>query len=157
MILKVALKSLMANKLRSILAMLGIIIGVGAVVAVLGPVTVENLFGAGDAVGQTVKINGINFRVTGVLKSKGDQGFFNPDDQILIPYTTAMKQLFGVDYVKEIDIQAQDNADLTALQNDVSQLIRKRHKIQAGMPEDINIRNQADILETANEFSQRFT
>jgi putative ABC transport system permease protein len=126
-------------------------------VAVLGPVTVENLFGAGDAVGQTVKINGINFRVTGVLKSKGDQGFFNPDDQILLPYTTAMKQLFGVDYVKEIDIQAQDNADLTALQNDVSQLIRKRHKIQPGMPEDINIRNQADILETANEFSQRFT
>ena len=49
-------------------------------VALIGPVTAENLFGAGDPVGQTVKVNGINFRIVGLLKSKGDQGYFNPDD-----------------------------------------------------------------------------
>jgi putative ABC transport system permease protein len=66
-------------------------------VAVIGPVTAENLFGASEAVGETLKLNGINFQVVGVLKSKGDQGYFNPDDQVLIPYTMAMKQLLGQD------------------------------------------------------------
>src|SRR5260370_779991 len=107
-ILKVALKSLLANKLRSVLAMLGIIIGRGATfteadvdrmgrVAVLGPATAENLFGVEEPVGQAVKLNGVNFRVTGLLKSKGDQGWFNPDDQVVVPYTTAMKQILGVE------------------------------------------------------------
>src|SRR5213075_1191600 len=87
-------------------------------VALIGPVTADNLFGAEDAVNQTVKINGINFRVVGVLKAKGDQGFFNPDDQVLIPYTTAMRQVFGStvasnsNSVREIDIQAAEGADL---------------------------------------------
>jgi putative ABC transport system permease protein len=126
-------------------------------VALIGPVTAENLFGAGDAVGQTIKVNGINFRVVGLLKSKGDQGYFNPDDQLIVPYTTAMKQLFGLDYLREIDVQATDDADLTQLQADVLQLFRKRHRIQPGMPDDVNIRNQADLLETANEVSKKFT
>jgi putative ABC transport system permease protein len=126
-------------------------------VALIGPVTAENLFGAGDPVGQTVKVNGINFRIVGLLKSKGDQGYFNPDDQLIIPYTTAMKQLFGLDYLREIDVQANEDADLTQLQADVLALFRKRHRIQPGMPDDVNIRNQADLLETANEVSKKFT
>jgi len=126
-------------------------------VALIGPVTAENLFGAGDPVGQTVKVNGINFRIVGLLKSKGDQGYFNPDDQLIIPYTTAMKQLFGLDYLREIDIQADEDADLTKLEADVLALFRKRHRIQPGMPDDVNIRNQADLLETANEVSKKFT
>jgi putative ABC transport system permease protein len=126
-------------------------------VALIGPVTAENLFGAGDPVGQTVKVNGINFRIVGLLKSKGDQGYFNPDDQLIIPYTTAMKQLFGLDYLREIDIQANEDADLTKLEADVLALFRKRHRIQPGMPDDVNIRNQADLLETANEVSKKFT
>ena len=69
-------------------------------VAIIGPVTAENLFGAQDPSDQTIKLNGINFRVIGVLKSKGDQGWFNPDDQVLIPYTTAMKQIFGLEYLR---------------------------------------------------------
>src|ERR1043165_6992950 len=64
--------------------------------AVLGPETAKNLFGDDDASDEVVKLNGINFRIIGVLKAKGDQGWFNPDDQIIIPYTTAMKQVLGV-------------------------------------------------------------
>jgi putative ABC transport system permease protein len=126
-------------------------------VAAIGPVTAENLFGASDPVGQTMKVNGINFRVVGLIKSKGDQGYFNPDDQLIVPYTTAMKQLFGVDYLREIDVQAEEDADLTKLQADMLAVLRKRHRLQPGTPDDVNIRNQADLLETANEVSKKFT
>jgi putative ABC transport system permease protein len=126
-------------------------------VAVIGPVTADNLFGVQEPVGQTVKLNGINFLVVGVLKSKGDQGYFNPDDQVLVPYTTAMKQLFGVEYLREIDIAAAEGSDLNKVQEDVAALIRKRHKVQAGLPDDVNIRNQAEILDAAAGAGQTFT
>jgi putative ABC transport system permease protein len=126
-------------------------------VAVLGPVTAENLFGASDAVGETIKLNGINFLVVGVLKSKGDQGFFNPDDQVLLPYTTAMKQLFGLDYLREIDVLGADGADLSAVQAQATALLRKRHRLQPEAADDVNIRNQAEMLETMSNVSQTFT
>ena len=65
-------------------------------VAVLGPATARDLFGDNDPIGQVIKIKGINFQVIGVIKSKGDQGWFNPDDQAIIPCSTAMKQLLGL-------------------------------------------------------------
>ena len=126
-------------------------------VAVLGPVTASNLFDQNDPVGQTVKLNGINFKVVGVIKSKGDQGYYNPDDQMVIPYTTAMKQVFGVDYLREIDVQAREGADLSKVQADITELLRKRHRTQPGQSEDFQIRNQADILQTASEITQTFT
>jgi putative ABC transport system permease protein len=125
-------------------------------VAVLGPVTAENLFGPNDPIGQVIKLNGINFTVIGILKAKGDQGWFNPDDQVIVPYTTAMKQLFGLDYLGEIDVQATDGADLTAVQNAVTALLRKRHRIQPGVPEDFNIRNQADLIDQFNQAAMTF-
>jgi len=126
-------------------------------VAVIGPVTAENLFGASEAVGETLKLNGINFQVVGVLKSKGDQGYFNPDDQVLIPYTMAMKQLLGQDYLREIDVVSVDGADLSRVQEQVTAVLRKRHRLQTGAPDDFNIRNQADMIQTATDFNRTFT
>jgi len=126
-------------------------------VAILGPVTVDNLFGVNEPLGETVKINSINFTVIGVLKAKGDQGWFSPDDQVIIPHTTAMKQLLGLDYLGEIDVQAADGADVKQVQADMTTLLRKRHHVQEGAADDVNIRNQADMIETANQFTQTFT
>jgi putative ABC transport system permease protein len=126
-------------------------------VAILGPATVEDLFGLDDPLGEAVKLKGINFTVVGVLKAKGDQGWFNPDDQILVPFTTAMKQLFGLDYLREIDVQAEEGADLTKVQESLTAVLRKRHKIQEGIADDFNIRNQADIIQTATEMTNTFT
>jgi len=126
-------------------------------VAVIGPVTAENLFGAQDPIGQTIKINGLNFRVIGLLKSKGDQGWFNPDDQALIPLRTAMKQLYGLDFVREINVQVEQGADISKVQQDVSQLLRRRHRLWPGMPDDFFIRNQTEMLETANAMTRTFT
>jgi putative ABC transport system permease protein len=126
-------------------------------VAILGPATVQDLFGLNEALGQTLKLNGINFTVIGVLKAKGDQGWFNPDDQVLVPFTTAMKQLFGLDYLGEVDVQAAEGANLTELQSSMATLLRKRHRTQEGLPNDFDVRNQADMIETANQFTRTFT
>jgi putative ABC transport system permease protein len=126
-------------------------------VTVLGATTAENLFASDDPVDATIKLNGINFRVLGVLKAKGDQGWANPDDQIIVPYTTAMKQLFGVDYVREIDIQIQDGADLNTVQDAATALLRKRHRLQPEADDDFSIRNQAEILQTASDATRTFT
>jgi len=126
-------------------------------VAVLGPVTASDLFGISDAVGETIKVNGINFTVIGVLEAKGDQGWFNPDDQVLTPYTTAMKQLFGLDFLHEIDIQAFPDADLGRLQEDIRKALRVRHRLLEGFEDDFTIRNQADMIQMANEITRTFT
>lgn len=126
-------------------------------VAVLGPVTAENLFGEQSAIGQTIKLKGINFKVVGVLKSKGDQGYFNPDDQAIIPYTTAMKQVLGLDYIREIDLQVDPKADLNQIQEQTATQLRKAHRLQPDVPDDFNIRNQAEFIETASSFSRVFT
>ncbi len=126
-------------------------------VAVLGPVTVENLFGTEDPLEKTIKIKGINFKVVGVLKGKGDQGWFNPDDQAIVPYTTAMKQLLGVQYLREIDIQVAPGSDVNQVQAAAAVELRRSHRLKPDEPDDFNIRNQAEFLETASSFSRVFS
>ncbi len=126
-------------------------------VAVIGPVTEQTLFAGGDGVGETVKLEGINFLVIGVLKSKGDQGFFNPDDQVLIPYTTAMKNVFGLTFLREIDIQGTDDKALAKIETAVSEILRKRHRQKPDDQDDFQIRNQAEIMEAASTAIMTFT
>jgi len=126
-------------------------------VAVIGPMTAENLFEEADPLGETFKLKGINFRVVGVLKSKGDQGWFNPDDQVLVPYSTAMRQLFGLDYVREIDVQVCEGEALDRVAEDIAKLLRRRHRVRTPEEDDFHIRNQAEILEMASSVTQTFT
>ena len=127
-------------------------------VIILGPVTVSNLFAKDeDPIGATVKVNGVNFQVIGVTKAKGDQGWFNPDDSGVIPYTTAMKQVFGLTYIREIDVQCKNEKDLNPTQDKILALIRQRHRVRPEMPDDVEIRNQADLINTASTVTRTFT
>ncbi|MFC1828945.1 ABC transporter permease [Thermodesulfobacteriota bacterium] len=126
-------------------------------VAVIGPTTAENLFEEKNPVGEIIKIKGINFNIVGMTKAKGSQGWRNPDDQITVPYTTAMKQLFGLDYINEIDIQAVDSGALEKIQESATPVLRKQHRLVEDMPDDFHFHNQAEIVETASEVTRTFT
>ena len=117
-------------------------------VAVIGPTTARNLFGDDFAwaVGQSIEIKGVHYRVAGILEAKGDQGWFNPDDQVVIPFTTAMKQVLGQDYLNEVDLSAKDQSQLAALQTKTAALLRKRHHLATDADDDFNVHNMADIL-----------
>ena len=74
-----------------------------AKVAVLGANVAQQLFGDADAVGQTIRIKEIPFRVVGVLTYKGGQTFGgSQDDVVLVPLTTAQRKLMGITYVNSI-------------------------------------------------------
>jgi len=126
-------------------------------VAVIGPSTAETLEFTVDKLGEQIKLNGINFTVVGILKSKGDFGWFNIDDQVLIPYTTAMNAILGTDALDQIDVQVKDGADLKAAEEQIITLMRTRHRLQPEQDDDFNVRNQADIIETASETNRTFT
>ena len=123
-------------------------------VAVIGPMTAQTLFDDDDPLGLTIKLNSLSFTVIGVLKSKGDQ---NLDDQIIVPYTTAMKQLFGVDYLRELNVQVRKSGDMTAAQEAITAVLRKRHRLQDGAPDDFSVRNQADMIEAFTASSDTFS
>lgn len=127
-------------------------------VAVIGNSTLENLFGAGaNPVGKFISINGGKFRIIGVLKEKGGEGFMDPDDCVVVPITTAMKKLFGLENVRSITMQAKSQDVMDMIVQDVTKLMRKIHKLKDNEEDDFSIRNQAEFLDMINETSQTFT
>lgn len=127
-------------------------------VAVLGPDTRDDLFGSStNAVGKTIRINNMEFRVIGVTKSKGGSGMSNQDDAVYIPVSTMSAYFTGNKYLSTISIQGKDQKTLSILQNDVSALLMKRHKIKSADQADFQIMNQADIIETASSVTGTFT
>ena len=127
-------------------------------VAVLGPTTAENLFGRDEPVGEAIKIKGVNYQVIGILKSKGDQGWDDPDDQAIIPISTAMKQLLGVTRIREIDVQTEggegDNAQVA---REVEILLRERHRLTRDQESDFSVRDQSEIIDMAKSFGSTLT
>jgi len=126
-------------------------------VAVLGPATVTDLFGEGDVLGENFKLKGIVFRVVGVLKAKGDQGWFNPDDQAIIPYSTAMDRVLGLDHLGEINVQATATEDVDLAKSEIEKVLRVRHRIREGDEDDFSVRSQAEMLDTISSVTGTFT
>jgi len=129
-----------------------------AKVVVLGPTTRDDLFGEGvNPVGQTVRINRIDFKVIGMTKSKGGTGFGSQDDMIFIPISTAQRFLAGGDYVNTISVQAIDQSSMAAVQQEITTLLLQRHNITNPQLADFQVMNQADIVATASSVTNTFT
>jgi len=130
-------------------------------VAVIGPTVVTDLFGtdavASDAIGQTIKINKIEFTVVGVTVAKGGSGFQNQDDRIYIPYTVSQRYFTGNKYLSEIDLQISSPNLMTSAQNDVTSLLLAQHNIADPTLADFTVQNQADILSSISSVSQTLT
>jgi len=129
-------------------------------VAVLGPTTRDDLFGPGnDAIGQTIKISGQEFKVIGITLTKGGTGFNNPDDAIYVPLAAAEHFLAGdtTGYVSTLAVSVADQTSMDAAQNQITDLLLARHKISDPTLADFSIINQADIVASASTVTQTFT
>ena len=127
-------------------------------VAVLGPITCEDLFGENaNPIGEKIKINRVEFTVIGVTKAKGSSGFGSQDDMIFIPLSTAQGYLFGGDHLNTISVQAQDSSYMESVQQQVTSLLLARHNISDPLMADFSVMNQADIMETASSIANTLT
>lgn len=129
-----------------------------AKVCVLGQVVVDNLYTPEDEVlNSIVRINKIPFRVIGVLASKGSSGGDNDqDDIIVIPYTTMMQRIYKENHIPMIMASATSREDVTEATEEVTTLLRQRHRIKTGEDDDFQIQTLEEILEMVKGFTNTF-
>ena len=117
-----------------------------AKVAVLGNTVAQNLFPSSTAVGSTVIIRNIPFRVVGVLTAKGQTGFGrDQDDVVVIPITTFQDRLTGRNYVSSILVSAATPDSVAGVANATERLLRIVHHLAAWQSDDFTVRNVADV------------
>lgn len=127
-------------------------------VAVLGPTARDDLFGEGaDPIGQTIRINRVDFKIIGVTKAKGGSGFTNQDDMVFVPLSTAQRFLAGDTYVTTISVQAEDPSAMTTIQQQITDLLLQRHNISNPQLADFQVLNQQDIVQTASSVTNTMT
>ena len=131
----------------------------GAKVCLIGKTVADNLFTNGeDPVGQVIRFNTIPFRVVGVLEAKGYNSFgMDQDDVVLAPYTTVMKRILAVTYLQGINCSAvtEDMTDLAI--DEITQVLRESHKLQAAGEDDFTIRSQQELASMMNTTSDLMT
>ncbi|HEX2643278.1 MAG TPA: ABC transporter permease [Thermoanaerobaculia bacterium] len=126
-----------------------------AKVAVLGATVAESLFPAGDAIGSSIRIKNVPFRVVGVLDRKGGNMMGqDQDDQIVAPYTTVMKQLLGQPRIGQVLISARSASQVNEAQTEIEALLRQRHRIPPGQESDFSMRSQEEIASTSAQTSR---
>ncbi len=124
-------------------------------VAILGSTVARELFGYSDPVGEIIRIKKIPFQVIGVLESKGESSWGrDQDDIVMVPVTTAQKRLFGMprpNMVSSITVKVKSEDLMAVAQEEVTLLLRQRHKITSFQDDDFTVRNMAQAMEAAQQ------
>ncbi len=117
--------------------------------AVIGETVRKNLFGNADPLGQTIRIKNLPFKVVGVLSPKGQSGGMgdDQDDIVFIPITTHQKKITGDTWLRFIVVSAVSRTASYAAQQQITSLLRDRHRIRPGADDDFFVRNLADIAD----------
>ena len=125
-------------------------------VAVIGATVRQNLFGATDPIGETIRIKDLPFKVVGVLTAKGQSAAMgqDQDDVIIIPLTTLQKKINGNTWLRYIMVSAVSKDASYAAQQEITSLLRDRHRIRAAQDDDFIVRNLADMAALADQSSK---
>lgn len=134
-------------------------------VAVLGARVAATLFGTADPIGQAIRIEGLSFKVIGVLRLKGGSTFGSLDDAILVPLTTAQSKLFGArdpytgkPALSSITVQARDEQSIRQAAQEIALTLREEHRLPLeGGADDFSIDNQQDLINTLTESRRTLT
>ena len=121
-----------------------------AKVTVIGQTVARQLFGNDDPIDSVIRIRNIPFRVVGLLVGKGQTGHGqDQDDTVMVPYTTMQKRLMRITYVQSIVVRAISAEKVPEAQEQITLLLRQRHRIAEGREDDFTVRNLSDIAEAA--------
>ena len=134
-------------------------VATAAKVVVLGSIVRDQMFGPDvDPVGQTVRIQHLPFTIIGVMTSKGQSNVGEDrDDHAFTPYTTVMKKLRNITFVQRITVSAASAGEVSAVADRIASLLRVRHKIQTGDPDDFMVRTIEEMASVRKEATQTMT
>ena len=130
-----------------------------AKVAIIGTTVEKELFGDINSIDKTIRIGNVPFKVIGTLKSKGQMGPMDQDDLIFIPITTAQRKVFGTNFpgsVNQILVKALSLEDTNIAENDIKEILRRRHNLGKAQEDDFDIRNSAEFQEKMKSTVQTF-
>jgi len=114
---------------------------------VIGSKVEGELFSGESALGKNIKIRDHNFRVIGVFPEYGQVMFFNIDELVLMPYTTAQTYLLGIDYYHEVMMRVNDPENLDRAVFDIESTIRERHNIDDPKDDDFFVETQQGVVD----------
>jgi putative ABC transport system permease protein len=127
-------------------------------VAIIGQTIADQLFPGEDPIGQLLRIKTAPFIIVGILKPKGMSMMgSDQDDVVIVPYTSAMKRLFGMTTVRTVNVQAATAALLEPVQQQITSLMRQRHRIVPGHDDDFTVRTQKELADAMTEQSKTMT
>ena len=127
-------------------------------VVVIGRTIADNLFAGMDPVGQMLRVRELPFRVVGVLAPRGqDQQGRDQDDLVMAPYTTVQKKLLAITYVQFANASAISPEATKLAEQQITDLLRQRHKLGPGQENDFTVRNMTDVAEAADETNRIMT
>ncbi len=125
-------------------------------VAVIGATTADNLGLDGSSIGSTISIGGLPFELIGIMQPKGGTGFNNPDDEVLIPVSTARELFVGTNSVRSVGVSAASADQIDTVSGEITALLEQRHGITNGV-DDFSITTQAQLLGTVSGVSDVLT
>jgi putative ABC transport system permease protein len=130
-----------------------------AKVVVLGSVVRDQLFGPDvNPVGQTIRIQHLPFTIIGVMTAKGQSNVGEDrDDRAFTPYTTVMKKMRNITFVQRITVSAASASEVSVVADRIASLLRVRHKIQNGDPDDFMVRTIEEMASVRKEATQTMT
>jgi putative ABC transport system permease protein len=128
-------------------------------VCVIGTMVRDALFGPGaNPVGRMVRIGVHPFTIVGVLAPKGQSaGGDDQDDAVFAPYTTVQKRLMGVDYLRTVSVSASTPEAVGRVARDVTELLRIRHGIIPGEPDDFRVRTLEEMIAVRTRTTRTMT
>jgi putative ABC transport system permease protein len=127
-------------------------------VIVIGQTLADSLYPGTDPIGQDIRVSNLPFRVVGVMARKGqDPQGRDQDDVAFAPFTTVQKKVLGRDRVQIAYVSAISQDATYTAQQQITDLLRQRHKLTSNEPDDFTVRNMTDIAEAANETSKTMT
>ncbi len=127
-------------------------------VVLLGQTVVQRLFPSEDPIGKIIRISTIPFQVVGVLQPKGlAASGYDFDDTVMMPYTTVMKKIKGIDWLDDIWCSTTSASTIYPAQDQIRRLLRQRHHLRFDEPDDFNIRHPEDALQAQEAATRTFT
>jgi len=126
-------------------------------VVVLGSEVPDSLeTSAQELLGKNVQLAGTPFEVVGVLKETGSAGMQNPNDDVLIPVTTAQYRVTGSDRLEGMDVQIREGSAVEQALVDIERILRREHRIRPGEDNDFGILDRRQFLEGREETARIF-